>query len=399
MFFKSLFIFSFSFFFISCFYTPIQEKQPAQIIRRPPPTSSNDNLDNREDTSSRSQTSCRQRESNDISVQTLQFIDSWNIGNYKLKGRCDFDDSLIYVTVNGYKTSHNPKCDNGRWEMTLDLTTIAEGDDEAIFHISHDKETICKKVKILFRGPKAYIPIPAMNGYYEDSFFVMKYEASVSRGSSKAVSSHATIPTTRITYQDALNLCRNNGSRYDLMQNIQWQSIALSIESVDQNWSQGISLLSDSNNLNCGISTGAPRKASPDDNEDCATSSCGYGWSRFKRTHLLPNGERIWDMCGNVGEIMKDSFDVGDLNFRDYIHNLSDKLQRFFGPKKTYTTAEVSRLKTTYWNLGYAEIKSGNDLIIRGLPRREAGIFSVNITRKKNDRVPANTGFRCVYHP
>ena len=232
----------------------------------------------------------------------------------------------------------------------------------------------------------------------------MKYEAKIdNRGGSdaKAVSKASGRPTTRVSYKEALSLCQNNGSRYDLIRNSQWQNIALSIESVDENWSQGRSTPSDNNILNCGVFYGTPKEASSKDKDDCASSSCDSDWHRNKRTHILENGERIWDICGNVGEIMKDKYREND-SFDDHVYNLSYKLKRIFGPKKTYKLVNADR-RSKSWNLGYATIKKDKDMIIRGLPGREgeAGIFSVDVTSDQTDqrRNSNSIGFRCVYIP
>ena len=354
------------------------------------------------DKDSYSRTECSQEEaySDELSIENLKFVDSNNVGKFLLQGRCKAKNELIYVTVNGYKTSNNPKCDKSRWKVTLDLTPVATEESSVIFHLSHNQDSLCKKVRVSFLGPRNYIPISSVDDHYESSFYVMKYEAKVEgQGSSaKAVSVPAGQPASRISYKEALTLCQNNGSRYDLIQNLQWQNIALAIEEINENWSQGHSLPSDSNTLNCGLFKGNPREASSNDSQDCAVTFCDSGWDQNRRTHLLPSG-RIWDICGNVGEIMKDKYRK-DNSFDDYVYQLSSQLKQLFGPKKTYKIVNANRRSNT-WNLGYAKIKKGYDLIVRGLPGREAGIFSVDITSDQASRrsYSGDIGFRCVYTP
>ena len=128
--------------------------------------------------------------SKEVSIRDLEFVDSKNVGEYLLQGKCELKNSLVYVTVNGYKTNKNPKCDRGKWKITLNLSSVSTEKNNIIFHITHNKETICKQVRVAFLGPKDYIPISYREDYYESGFYVMKYEAKLdAQGpSSKALS-------------------------------------------------------------------------------------------------------------------------------------------------------------------------------------------------------------------
>jgi len=343
----------------------------------------------------------RNTRSDEVTITDLEFIDSNNVGEYLLEGRCKEEDELVKVTVNGYPTEKTPKCDRRRWKITLDLTYVATEGDTVTFQVTHNRKRLCQEARVAFLGPKNYIPIPALDDYYESSFYVMKYEAKlVGEGTaSKAISEPAKYPISRVTHQEAELLCQSNGSRYELMKNSQWQTIVRYIESEDRNWSQGRSSPSDNNILNCGISRGSPQEASSSDSKDCAIGFCDSKWDINKRTHFLPNERKIWDMCGNVGEMMLDKYKERT-SFRGYIYELSSDLKKLFGPKRTYSVVNANRRSTT-WNLGYADIKKDNDLIVRGLPGRDAGIFSVDITSDQESRrgYKHDIGFRCVYIP
>lgn len=368
---------------------------------------SDERYDDRKNLRSGASTTCREERPRSreprVSVRDLELVDSDNVGEYILKGRCENEDLLVYVTANGYKTSKNPKCDKRRWEITLDLTPLSAENDEIIFHITHDGHTICEEVGVAFLGPKNYIPISPREDYYEHGFYVMKYEAKLEGKGSRAtaVSRPKDKPLNPTSYEEASKLCSNNGSRYDMITNAQWQNIALYIEEEDHNWSEGRSTPSDGNALNCGISRGSPQAASRDDDDDCAASSCQSGWDVNRRTHWLNTSERIWDICGNVGEIVKDKYRL-DHRFDDYIYNLHSisALEELFGPRRSYRLVKPTRQSNT-WNLGYAKIAKGKNLIVRGLPGRDAGIFSVDITNSHDERrsLSRNIGFRCVYNP
>ena len=374
-------------------------------------TNSGDKRDRRRDTSQvledgrgrdNSKSKCSQRDSysEEISIRNkdLDFVDSGNAGEYELEGNCETRNALVYVRVNGYPTTKNPKCDKGRWKVTLNLSTVASREDSIVFYLTHNKEDLCKEVRVAFLGPANYIPITSSEGRYESSFYVMKYEAKIDGEGSNARAKSAPEgkPISRVSYEDALKLCRNAGSRFDLIQNSQWQEIALSIEEMDENWSQGRAIPSDGNILNCGVSRGSPKEAL----NDCAVESCDPDWDENKRTHILPgpDEEKIWDMCGNVSEMMKDKYRANE-NFRGYIYQLSSDLKELFGPKTRYSVANARRGSNT-WNLGYVDISRGNDLIVRGSPGNNAGIFSVDVTNDQDKlRSRGNIGFRCVYIP
>ena len=348
---------------------------------------------------------CRSREdaySDIVSITDADFVDSNNVGYYELEGRCQRENAFVWITVNDYPSHPPPKCNRGRWETSLDLTDPLITEKKIVtFYVIHDKEEVCKEVRVAFQGPENYIPIPPLEDYSESGFYVMKYEAKVKEriSSARAVSEPEDRPTTFISHEDAENRCRNNGGRYRLMKNTEWQTIARHIESMDENWSQSRAIPSDNNKLNCGARSSSPREASRSDDDDCAASSCGAGWHESRRTHFLPNGEKIWDMCGNVGEIMLDEY-RGRESFKDFIYQLGRDLKRKFGPKKNYRIVNANR-RSNSWNLGYANINSKNNLIVRGLPGRDLGIFSVDITDDQESRrgYSGNIGFRCVYIP
>ena len=151
---------------------PITETSVVLTEKPADETASDEEVSIEEESSSR--TSCRRSDtySEEISITDLEFVDSNNVGDYLLKGRCEARDSLVYIKVNGYKTSNNPKCDKGRWEVSLDLTSVATEEEKIIFSLSHNGEKICKEVRVAFIGPKNYVPISTLEDYYESGFML-----------------------------------------------------------------------------------------------------------------------------------------------------------------------------------------------------------------------------------
>ena len=124
-----------------------------------------------------------------------------------------------------------------------------------------------------------------------------------------ATSQAAATPWVSITRDAARTACSNLGAGYSLITNDQWQAIARNIEQVAANWSGGVV---GSGSLNRGHSDNSPNSALVADTDDAngcygTDQSCPNGsWHEQKRTHLLSNGEVIWDFAGNVREWVKD---------------------------------------------------------------------------------------------
>ena len=341
----------------------------------------------------------------------LDYIDSANAGSYVLKGRCDKKNRTVEITVNDFHLDEEVVCKNKRWEVTLNLAPLFAGEDssgKARFKARQSRSgpAACREVRSAFTCPAGYIPVPELKGYAK-SFCVMKYEAKLpDKDDSKAVSSPEGVPFYA-SHNTALRLCRNNGSRYDLISNEQWQTIARHIEDINENWSSGRRSRTPGNFINCGVNRGAPKPASADDADGCARSSCrkDESFSYYKRTHFLPGENNIiWDFCGNVGEMMKDS-NAKKHSFNGEVSLLKGEAKRLFGPAKEYSkksTDSGSRRgsrEQSYWGLGEARLTHSGSLIVRGGQSRSAGIFSVSLSKDQTDSYIRNTGFRCVYLP
>ena len=366
-----------------------------------------------EDSPRRKPGSCREieYEGEELEInEDIDYIDSRNVNQYTINGRCDRRGDLIEIEVNGYALANNPYCSGGRWEVTINLSTILDNEDEYIsFRVTDPNESLCVRVRVDFSRPNedGYLAIPSLFGVSDDErddendslFYVMKYEAKNSKG--RAVSDYEDRPATGLSLVQAKKLCQSNGARYDLINNHQWQRIALNIESVNQNWSEGRASALDNNQLNCGNATGYPKEASRRDSDDCASSSCGKNyWHEDRRTHLLSTGEYIWDMCGNAGEMVRDAYRtiISPRSLKEHSYALKGALKRVFGPKRNY--GDAGRYNN-YWGLGYVDIEKSDSLIVRGggriSGRNYPGVFSA--TSDNAGRPRSNVGFRCVYNP
>jgi hypothetical protein len=99
--------------------------------------------------------------------------------------------------------------------------------------------------------------------------------------------------------------CDGLGFAYQLVSNVQWQTAARSIERTPENWSGGAL---GAGSLNRGHCDEDPLQALASDGDPCTGTNnpacldpVDPDWSQ-KRTHVLANGETIWDLAGNLRE-------------------------------------------------------------------------------------------------
>lgn len=347
------------------------------------------------------------RDGPEVSITSrLKIIDTHNAGEYELLGRCSQNRQEVQITVNDFSLEEYPVCKSSHWKVFLDLTSLVREKNEKIqFKVKQgDRSNVaCKEVKVAFGCPANYVPVPPLKDYYERAFCVMKYEAKIAdKNASKAISVPEGKPLSSVSHDIAIRLCRNNGSHYSIIDNEKWQTIARHIEEIDENWSSGRASRTEGNFLNCGVNIGGPYAASSNDENNCSHSSCKQGWSYYTRTHFLPGGYVIWDLCGNVGEMMRDKNTLS-YTFRDPVYLLTGDAKNRFGPEKEYKKLESGRgfrqREALHWGLGEARLSRNGSLIIRGAQNSEAGIFSVSLDKDLDSRVPYNVGFRCVYIP
>ena len=262
--------------------------------------------------------------------------------------------------------------------------------------------------------PENFVLVPALEGYTERDFCVMKYEAK-NDGSGNAISQAAGTPYVNINRLDSLAKCQTM-TGYDLISNNEWQSIARNIELVESNWSTGT--VEGDKGLNQGHSDTIPSEAlaaSGDDNKACEGTgqTCNSTtWNSQRRTHTLSNGEVIWDIAGNVFEWLKD-LNIVSYPPNAYISQITDTshpnledlsgdlrtAKGHFGPSGDYINLSTPGGLGNGWLAKTTEQKQG---VLRGgnyLGFLDAGVFAVRLdvhnSLEKNSRI----GFRCVNHP
>lgn len=244
-----------------------------------------------------------------------------------------------------------------------------------------------------------------------DDFCVMKYEAK-SGASYTAISVAANLPWVSIKREavgannDAQEACENNGPNYQLIGNQHWQAIARSIESVVSNFDRTGNAADYT--LNHGHADNGPNTALAADDSDSkgcigVTSNgdpdddCGGSWHINKRTHLLANGEVIWDIAGNVYEWVRDPQPLSSQGSADYVNAASYNDALKFGPLSDYS----GQTGTQRGGLGYFFASTNNGTMHRGgyyNHGTNAGIYHAGLGLVPTQTV-SRLGFRCVYAP
>jgi len=259
--------------------------------------------------------------------------------------------------------------------------------------------------------PDGFILIPGADAPTNRAFCVAKYEmkcvgteclninfSSNNPTKTRAVSTIQGIPWVKVNRASALHACSQLGANYRLISNHQWQTIARNIASVSRNWSAGH--LRDGD-LNRGFSnrdsTFQPQHASVDSDPCFGVSmTCLRDtWALLKRTHLLSNGNVIWDFAGNASEWIHTLNESGS-QAGGFISNINNAFWVNFGPVSNC----YSHAHSPYCGFGYS-VGGSSAGIIRGGSKNDgdkAGIFSVSFTHDQN-AIFEEVGFRCVFEP
>ena len=291
--------------------------------------------------------------------------------------------------------------------------------------------------------PSGYVPVPGDASFgTQDGFCVMKYEAKCDNDSDgvgddgaglscgnhglwlnntadckcsldlsrSVVSTPSSTPITMQTQVEAMQYCNSLGEGYHLITNDEYMTIARNMEQQPGNWSSGIVGSSGeydgmyTGHNQCRDAWGA-KGASYDDSDGY------YGYvatpgTLEKRTMVLSNGQTIWDLAGNVGEMT------------------ASRVRADQTPVDATPATEWLRFDqlTDYGALSYDQIRpadSSYSTNYRGIQSQYSGGSSVRvITRGGNfnlwsyqsvfnfmarsayDSASENTeGFRCVYAP
>lgn len=248
--------------------------------------------------------------------------------------------------------------------------------------------------------PEGYVQIQPLEGFTQQSFCVAKFEMKNINGQASSVSQES--PWANINRTDAINACTQLGSKYDLINNNEWMTIARRIASQPINWSSGQIAVGELNRGHSDSLPAAPQPASDQDDDSCflTEQSCSKTlWDSQRRIHFIDENTLIWDLAGNVLEWVKDD-NLSAIGADTYIsmNNTSDIRQTQFGPAPETICPESSI--SPYCGMGYGHFNYSGGTLIRGGSRvygLSSGIFQI-LTNYDANVVGAGLGFRCVYH-
>lgn len=251
--------------------------------------------------------------------------------------------------------------------------------------------------------PDGYVGVPALYPYTTRFFCVMKYEAK------KNTFDHPTSlvfdagPWVSINRNVSRVKCKSLGTKYDLISNDQWQTIARNIAGVAWNWSSGTV---GSGEINRGHSDNSPSGAQiPDSNDSAACVNTGQTcsdtvWNAQRRTHKLSNGSVIWDFAGNVAEWVTNNSEV-NLGVTTNISMLVNGSFRQIKYGAHIDTLCASPSTTPFCGMGGASSAFSAGAVARGghyLDGVLSGIFHFRLDYAVT-ATNTTTGFRCVYVP
>ena len=246
--------------------------------------------------------------------------------------------------------------------------------------------------------PTNYILVPALPPYTTTDFCVAKYEMKSVGGS--ALSRPTGTPWVSIDRNNSVLQCRILGSGYQLISNAQWQTVARNIEGVAANWSSGTV---GTGSINRGHADNAPAAALAADASDVnACTGTGQScsdvtWNLERRTHVLSNGNVIWDLGGNVWEWTND--DYGDLGVNPAISAAWQELSTLSATNRDlFSSANASRNSTQGIGQMYG---SSAGAVLRGGGWDHgtgSGVFAALLLYGPTS-TSTSFGFRCVFVP
>jgi hypothetical protein len=201
--------------------------------------------------------------------------------------------------------------------------------------------------------------------------------------------------------------CDGLGFEYQLVSNTQWQALARSVEHTAANWSGGAV---GAGAVPRGHSDEAPLAALSSDAGPCGgtgNAACedpgSADWSQ-RRTHVLANGDVVWDLAGNLQEQVDGSTGGPDTLWTSFdsapftTDPGFEALREDFAPEGPYT--HVHGMGRMYGGTGNLTRGGSFDPASRGsggsLGPEDVGIYGAN---HNSWNTTAADGFRCVFVP
>jgi hypothetical protein len=325
------------------------------------------------------------------------------------------DSSCILANLIGTATATSSTVDISTSSLAMAAYTIYANSTNA-----QGTASACSTPSLAYtvtQCPTGYEIVPANGGLGVNLFCVMKYEAK--NVSNVPVSQPANSPWASISVTNAKTACTSLGSKYDLISNPEWMTIARDAENVSTNWSGGSV---GSGMLPIGNSDGTPlnslsvtNTADPY-NQTGNNNTQSWGVDIFaphggeqRRIINLSNGSVIWDFSGNIEEWVDWNIAPGYQGSPTTCSTGWSNIQLQGVNCTGLTAADYSPTQTTYTSANgigkfLFESTAGQGTIIRGGSYSDGidgpvGIFNLGIWYSSLTGAESNIGFRCVYRP
>ncbi len=266
--------------------------------------------------------------------------------------------------------------------------------------------------------PNGYVLVPANSTVgAPNNFCVMQFEAK-NDGNNNPVSTATGSPWVSITQEDAKVECKSLGEQYDLISNPEWMALARKAENVDSNWTNGT--------VGDGILFRGHTDNSPSNALEVTDINDYYNGTyddpddpvveaEQRRVLELDNGNKIWDLSGNVREWVDWTLDRDNLVIlaqadRAYVNSDGGTVSswREFSSVDTFTalapsTSILPSDPTFNANNGMGRYYSRGDnsggAALRGGSWGDgtiAGAFALDLYNSSANS-DTNIGFRCVF--
>ena len=253
----------------------------------------------------------------------------------------------------------------------------------------------------------AFVPANEDEGIATSGFCVMRFEAGAvgyTDGTNLGDDVSLTVdpspgrtPWTGLTRTRAGAACMQMGDGYRALSNAQWQAIARSAETVDDNWSGGSV---GQGTMPRGHADGTPGGTIANDEGDpCAGTgqgACEDGSSTDflqRRVLYLRNGDTVFDLAGNADEFVESSTppDVLWTEYSAAVFNDGDEAEAYrsrFAPAGAFDSAH-----------GVGMFYGGGSILARGGNAGDGGRSGVFAAMHNAWNTGASRGFRCGFSP
>lgn len=258
--------------------------------------------------------------------------------------------------------------------------------------------------------PANYILVPYNTSVgTTENFCVSKYEMKCSNDatglacSGSPLSQAANLPWVNVTQDNAKAYCAGLGTQYHLLKNEEWMTLARDIEATAVNWSGGAV---NSGNINRGHSDGSPaaRLVASSDSDACSGTldTCSNTvWNLQRRTHVLSNGEVIWDLAGNAKEYIDWYVPTNRVNSGTgtYVEINTASPAGSAMPVNTYQSNNTALTSAQGIGQYFPGTNGSNGYAARGghsANNSQAGIYSLDMSNSSG-ATANDLGFRCAY--